>query len=274
MSIRSSVISLSLPIIIATQAYAQAPDIVRTIAKEPAYLSKAPQYGLLKFGLGSKNCVWLVRDGAILYVDRNGNGDLTEAGEKVAAKVGVGSDPEAEGYSFDVGDISVGGRLHKGLAVYFMPLQMYANSAIGKRADAKAALAKNPKAWIVTIRIDVDNPNLKGDGLGGRAVYMVGPVDLNGLLQFADSPAQAPVVDFSNLLEVTFYAELPALRAGRTSQMELVVGSAGNGPGTFAMLEYEKTIPNGLRPVVELTLPPLKPGGAPVKEKFEIKGRC
>jgi hypothetical protein len=81
-------------------------------------------------------------------------------------------------------------------------------------------------------------------------------------------------VDFSNLLEVTFYAELPTLRAGRTSEMDLVVGSAGIGPGTFAMLEYEKTIPGGLTPFVELTLPSQKPGAAPVKEKFEIKGRC
>jgi hypothetical protein len=274
MSIRSSVICLSLPIIFATQAYAQTPDGERRIAKEPAYESKAPQYGLLRFGLGGKNSVWLVRDGANLYVDRNGNGDLTEPGEKVAAKVGAGADPEAEGYAFEVGDVSVGGRTHKALALYFTPLRLYATSAIGKRADAKAALAKNPKAWIVSLRVDIDHPELKGEGLGGRAVYMVGPVDLNGLLQFADSPSSAPVVDFSSLLEITFYAELPTLRAGRSSQMELVVGSPGIGPGTFAMLEYEKTIPRTVYPVVELTLPAKKPGESPVKEKFELKGRC
>ena len=68
--------------------------------------------------------------------------------------------------------------------------------------------------------------------------------------------------------------ELPTLRAGRGSEMHLVVGSPGIGPGTFATLGYEKTIPRNLSPVVELRLPPTMPGGSPVREKFEIKERC
>ncbi len=36
---------------------------------------------------------WLVRDGDTLYVDRNGNGDLTEPGEKVAAEKWPGATP-------------------------------------------------------------------------------------------------------------------------------------------------------------------------------------
>src|SRR5262245_44214074 len=57
----------------------------RTIAKEPKYAGK-PSYCLLVFGAEAKHRVWLVQDGHTLYVDRNGNGDLTEAGDKVAAK--------------------------------------------------------------------------------------------------------------------------------------------------------------------------------------------
>jgi hypothetical protein len=56
--------------------------IDRTIAREPAYRSKAPRYCLLVFGREAKTRVWLVRDGDVLYVDRNGNGDLTEPGER------------------------------------------------------------------------------------------------------------------------------------------------------------------------------------------------
>src|SRR5262249_8147594 len=55
--------------------------IERTIAKEPAYKSK-PKYCLLVFGPEAKTRVWLVLDGDTLYVDRNGNGDLTETGER------------------------------------------------------------------------------------------------------------------------------------------------------------------------------------------------
>src|SRR5437016_992999 len=59
--------------------------IERTIAKEPAYQGKA-KYCLLVFGAEAKTCVWLVLDGDILYVDRNGNGDLTEANKRFTCK--------------------------------------------------------------------------------------------------------------------------------------------------------------------------------------------
>jgi len=51
--------------------------IDRTIAKEPAYRTKAPKYCLLVFGPEAKTRVWLVLDGEVLYADRNGDGDLT-----------------------------------------------------------------------------------------------------------------------------------------------------------------------------------------------------
>jgi hypothetical protein len=56
--------------------------IDRTIAKEPTYRTATQRYCLLVFGPEAKARVWLVVDGDDLYVDRNGNGDLTEAGEK------------------------------------------------------------------------------------------------------------------------------------------------------------------------------------------------
>src|SRR5262249_23919582 len=58
--------------------------IDRTVGKEPAYQTKSPRYCLLVFGPEAKARVWLVLDGDTLYVDRNGNGDLTEEGESVA----------------------------------------------------------------------------------------------------------------------------------------------------------------------------------------------
>src|SRR4051794_18801088 len=65
------------------------PDLTkidRTIAKEPAYQSKAPRYGLLVFGPQAKSRAWVVLDGDFLYVDRNCNGDLTEEGERLVIK--------------------------------------------------------------------------------------------------------------------------------------------------------------------------------------------
>jgi hypothetical protein len=59
-------------------------QIDRTIAKEPVYQTRSPRYCLLVFGPQARTRVWLVVDGDVLYVDRNGNGDLTEKGERYA----------------------------------------------------------------------------------------------------------------------------------------------------------------------------------------------
>ena len=54
----------------------------RAIGKQPSYRT-TPRYCLLLFGPEGKSRVWLVLDGDTLYVDKNGNGDLTEPGEAV-----------------------------------------------------------------------------------------------------------------------------------------------------------------------------------------------
>src|SRR5262245_43351246 len=130
---------------------AEQPKIDRTIKKEPAYQTKTPKYGLLVFGPEGKDRVWLVHDGDTLYVDRNGSGDLTEPGEKIAAEKKAGRDPEEDGYSFTVGDVIVGGRTHKGLGVYLIRLKQDADLSLGKRPEVKAALAKDSKAMAAYI---------------------------------------------------------------------------------------------------------------------------
>jgi hypothetical protein len=59
--------------------------IDRSIVKEPQYKTE-PHYALVVLGPKAEQRVWLVVDGEVLYVDRNGNGDLTEANERVALK--------------------------------------------------------------------------------------------------------------------------------------------------------------------------------------------
>src|SRR5436309_12533984 len=94
---------------------AQAADLTkieRRIAREPAYRTKTPKYCLLVFGLDAKARVWLVQDGDTLYVDRNGNGDLTEDGKRVKIK------QQNESFrSFEVDDLTLDGLTHTGLSV-------------------------------------------------------------------------------------------------------------------------------------------------------------
>jgi hypothetical protein len=56
--------------------------IDRSLKKEPKYSSKTPKYALLVFGREANLRVWVVLDGETLYVDRNGDGDLTAANER------------------------------------------------------------------------------------------------------------------------------------------------------------------------------------------------
>src|SRR5215475_2877580 len=55
-----------------------------TIRKEPTYRTK-PRYALLVLGKKAETRIWLVIDDKTLYVDRNGNVDLTEEGEIISA---------------------------------------------------------------------------------------------------------------------------------------------------------------------------------------------
>src|SRR5438552_7665237 len=57
--------------------------IDRSILKEPAYRTAQPKYCLAVFGPKAETRVWMVLDGDTLFIDRNGNLDLTEAGERV-----------------------------------------------------------------------------------------------------------------------------------------------------------------------------------------------
>jgi hypothetical protein len=255
-------------------ALADPPKIDRTIAREPAYKTKSPRYGLLVFGPQARDHVWLVLDGDLLYVDRNGNGDLTEAGKKIAVEKVPGHESESDWFNFDVGDVSVGGRTHKALRVGFIRLKLYGGKGRGERPDVKAALAKDPEALAAGLEIDVDVPGLKGGGLGGRLSYSVTQADLTGVFQFADKPADPPVVWLGGPLQVTFNGELPSLRVGRDSDLMLVVGTQGIGPGTFAMLAYEGSVPADVKPVAHVVLAPAKPGDPPLKEQWVIKGRC
>jgi hypothetical protein len=126
----------------------------------------------------------------------------------------------------------------------------------------------------VFVNVDVQVPGIKGGGIGGRIAFRAGPRDLAGVFQLADQPADAPVVRLGGPLQITFYGELPSLRVGRTSELILVVGTPGVGPGTFARVAYEDTIPKDAKPVAEVSLPSARGTRPPLREKFEIKNRC
>src|SRR5262245_53093938 len=72
-------------IILSSAARAPAVDyakIDRSLTKEPVYTSKSPSYALLVFGREARLRAWVVLDGDVLYLDRNGDGDRTAKDER------------------------------------------------------------------------------------------------------------------------------------------------------------------------------------------------
>lgn len=221
--------------------------IERTIAKEPQYKS-APKYCLLVFGAEAKKRVWMVLDGETLYVDRNGNGDLTEAGEAVAARNDKNTAAEGGVFLFEPGEIQDGKLVHKGL-----------RCAVGKfeeplslDPDVQALLKKSPEARRYLITCQVEMPGRRGAGLGGRVEQAASYRDPQGILQFAEKPADAPLIHFGGPFTIDFYGERQKLVIGRRTQLVLSVGTPGQGPGSTAIVAYDGLIASSLRPQAEI----------------------
>jgi hypothetical protein len=240
--------------------------IDRTIVREPAYRSR-PKYCLLVFGPQARTRVWLVQDGDILYVDRNGNGDLTEPGEKVAAeKSDRGRDDQ--NYTFAAGELREGGKPHLNLSVLVSDLNRLKHAL----PEAEALLQRDAHAREYNVQLEVEMPPYQGLGTGGRLVQGA-HLDANGLLQFADRPQDAPVIHFGGPWTIGLYQQT-TLWLDRTNELGLVFGTPGLGPGTFAYVGYEGVVPDNLAPRAEIAFPPCTPGQPPVIAHYELKDRC
>jgi hypothetical protein len=58
-----------------------------------------------------------------------------------------------------------------------------------------------------------------------------------------------------------------------TQEITLQIGSAGLGEGAWAPIGYEQ-VPENVKPVLEISFPPAKAGGAPVVVKYTLDDRC
>jgi hypothetical protein len=266
-------------------AFADLKDVDRTIKREPAYETKSPRYAVLVFGPQAKDRVWLVHDGRTLYVDRNGDGDLTRPDSKVTVDAHTPENrrqyPE-DVMRYTVGDLNVGGRVHRNVSVSTMQLSLMCKEGDGdwvlSRPYAKAALAADKRTLAYFVRIDVDWPGLTGPGMGGRVKQMTTAADTEGALLFAARPADAPVIWLGGPLEITFDAPadgpLPGLYLDKDTNVNLVVGTRGLGPGTLAVLLYEKVIPDSVVVSADVAYPATKPGQPPVRKRYQLEQRC
>jgi hypothetical protein len=229
--------------------------IDRTIAKEPAYRSKSPKYCLLLFGPEAKTRVWLVHDGDRLYIDRNGNGDLTEDGEEVKGvekRPNISSATERERvepwfWKFDVGAVREGKLKHAALVVEIAHVEH---------------IPKEGKPRIV----DHTLVALKLEGKWQQSAY--------GSFSFSRRPQDAPVIHFHGPLTIVPRYESQVLkRGGNGYKLRAAIGTPGLGKGTFAILDPE-AVPADIHPVAEVEFPAASADAQATRARFLLARRC
>ncbi len=246
----------------------------RKIEKEPAYQSKTPRYGRLVFGKEGKDQVWIVHDGDLLYVDRNGNGDLTEPGERIERQKPRKGFEEAPSRTFEIGEIRLGGLTHKRFEILATPLKQVANEVMSRRPEFKEEIKKDPEAIVYRLIGEVEVPGIMGGGADGRLSVRVSFSDTQGFLTFGNRTANAPAIRLGGPIQIDFPDGKPQLRPGYAVEMYVSVGFPGQGPGTFAAIEYEETLPTEVKPMVEIEVPSASQGVPPYRERYELPSRC
>jgi hypothetical protein len=230
-------------------------QIDRTIGKEPAYRTRSPTYCLLLFGPEAKTRVWLVHDGDRLYVDRNGNGDLTEEGEEVKAaeqRPNVTSATEGERvetwvWRFDIGAVREGKLKHDALVVEIAHVE---------------SIPKEGKPRVH----DHTFVSLKLGGKWQQVAY--------GAFPFARRPQDAPVVHFNGPLTIVpRYDNQVLKRGGNGHKLRAAIGTPGLGTGTFAILSPD-AVPAGIHPVAEVEFPAGSADAPPIRARVVLDRRC
>ncbi len=177
-------------------------EIPRTIAKEPAYQTESPGYCLLVFGLKAKTRVWLVVDGDHVYLDRNGNGDLTEAGECVDKKdcgwFLLGEVTEADGKT-----------AHEKLRI-----------RVWEDSKFSVALRSPHAAYRFVGRDDFARPRLAAKPADAPIIHPNGPITL----------AAFTPMNFA-------FRSADETRDSQFEWLNLMAGSRGLGPGTFTVMD-------------------------------------
>jgi hypothetical protein len=234
-----SAILLTVIVASSTANAADVSGVDRSIAREPTYKDK-PQYALLVLGREAAHRVWIVQDDRDLYVDRNANGDLTDDGPPVAAREGIAFTDWVE---FEVGSLSEGPLNHERVIVSIMKV-------FGGKPSLDKLRAQSPDASWFSVSMLIESDRIGGGLIGKRFDQHTAGVDENGVLQFSDKAATAPVLHFNGPLRIQsapwdFKNELTP---ERTRTLMAVLATPGLGPGATVVSSYDGLLPEGAYP--------------------------
>lgn len=219
---------------LATAFAGDLPSVDRTILKEPAYRTAQPKYCLAVFGTNAQTRVWLILDGDTLFIDRNGNLDLTETGENVKGR----SRPQGQ-----------------------RELEFNAETITAKEGVP-------PKTRLEVVAV----PGLTfvychSEGQPWQRAV----VDGEGYLAFSEKPQSAPVLHFQGPLTIGLRFDHPFKRHGSLEHLDIMMGTPGVGHGSFGRFGNQGVAKN-LHPGVEIEFPGAN--GRSIKVKTVLEKRC
>jgi hypothetical protein len=216
-----------------TTCAADLSKIDRTIGNQPKYETK-PGYCLLVFGPEADTRIWLVRDGDSLYLDRNGNGDLTDEGERLNGK-GTGS-----------------------------PVTI--TDAAGRKKyhirQCKLTTLGNGKEQEQYCHISIDTEDVY------RQYSFVGFADRpqDAPIVHFDGPLTLEVADPNAVL---VRGDPPS-----DFRVYILTRGQGKRLGSTVLIDYNLGVPEDACPVVEVEFPSKAPGSDPIRVKYTLKQRC
>ncbi|HKB04036.1 MAG TPA: hypothetical protein VKD90_17570 [Gemmataceae bacterium] len=227
---------------------AEPPDLAkieRKIKKEPAYTAKEPLYALYVFGAEAKTRVWAVLDKSradaphydVLHFDRNADGDLTSAGERIAGKL------DGDQVTFDIGRFTdpVVKQEHTDLEIARVEGEhartMFSMKWCGKEL-VRGGFAPDP---------------------GPYTQYAKGP---------ADAPVLWPVADGPFSFQSWTLEKFPV---GEATELNVFLGHRGHGKNTFCAVS-DTFLPKDV-PVL-VTLVYTDAGGKERRAQAELRERC
>ncbi len=251
------VVTACLALVGPTEA-AELDAIERIVHKEPTYESENPEYCLLVFGLHAETRVWMVLDGDVLYLDRNGNGDLTDPDERIAARQvyrNLEERPDVElmrTFLLRIAQESDEPILTCGPVIEWF----YVNQLLPREDWHDRAWVKRYQERPLEVAVVTET------GRGQRA-----------RLRFAASAKEAPIVHFDGPRRFALTDELgpQVFRQGETC--ELAVELHARGLNSTVRTEVSE-LPENLHPVAEIEFPRRRQGEDPIRLRVELKERC
>ncbi len=191
----------------------------RRIAREPVYIAE-PRYALFVLDLAGRFRCWAVADKSapdaahydVLYFDRDGDGDLTEPGERITGQYDAARAAAGLGLTLGIGDVKVPGT---------------------ELVHTKFRLSTTPKAGRCGFWFQL-RWNGEQEMSGGY-----GPVGID-TTTWQPSAATAPVFRPCPHGPLSFGAwgsKTLELRAGQPFHLNVIAGNAGSGPDTLAVVD-------------------------------------